>query len=426
MSKTHIVKSGETLTGISVKYYGTYSKWTSIRDANPQLANRKKAVDGSPLIFPNDKLLIPQDSTRAASTVSDTPVVMDEYGDQEISIYIDGKLYTGFTGYTLQEPMDGFAAFSFSTVWDDEDNELRKAFKPFVYKECAVYFSGNLVFKGSLLMSAPEVTSEAKVLTIQGYPVCGALNDCHIPATKYPLSYSDMTLKEIADDICEPFGVKCEFPDGAGDSFKRVEAENDETVLDFLSGLGSQRGLFYTNTSDGALCFFKPSVQSTTVTYKEGQLPFISCRPQFDSQKLYSHITGYTKTDLEGDSASYTYENKYLIDAGVFRPYSFVSNDADEGNLEDIVKAKAAQMIFSACKYELRIVGCTDSDGNKLEKGMSVSVYSPGAMIYKETKFVVSEIKIVRSDTEGVQSTLQLVLPESLSGNFPEVLPWEE
>lgn len=34
---SHVVKSGDTLTGIASKYLGSASKWTKVRDANPCL-----------------------------------------------------------------------------------------------------------------------------------------------------------------------------------------------------------------------------------------------------------------------------------------------------------------------------------------------------------------------------------------------------
>ena len=61
MSKTHTVKSGDTLGKISIQYYGRLTKWNDIVKANPQLAGRKTAPDGSPLIFAGDVLLIPED-----------------------------------------------------------------------------------------------------------------------------------------------------------------------------------------------------------------------------------------------------------------------------------------------------------------------------------------------------------------------------
>jgi len=58
-NKKHTVKSGDTLGAISILYFGTFSKWNEIVKANPQLAGRKTAIDGSPLIYVGDVLTIP-------------------------------------------------------------------------------------------------------------------------------------------------------------------------------------------------------------------------------------------------------------------------------------------------------------------------------------------------------------------------------
>ena len=57
---------------------------------------------------------------------------------------------------------------------------------------------------------------------------------------------------------------------------------------------------------------------------------------------------------------------------------------------------------------------------------MSVSILSPGAMIYRETKFQVDQVQLIRSDSEGNQAVLKLILAGSRDGKIPEVLPWEE
>lgn len=44
---------------------------------------------------------------------------------------------------------------------------------------------------------------------------------------------------------------------------------------------------------------------------------------------------------------------------------------------------------------------------------MSVSVYAPGAMIYRETKFQVEKVELIRSDTEGNQAVLSLIYQEA-------------
>lgn len=426
MSKSHTVRAGDTLAAIATKYMSSASAWTQIRDANPILSNRKKASDGSPVIYPGDVLIIPENVSVPANVVSHVPHVLDTDSDQDISILINGKLYTGFTGYRLQFNTDTLDAFSFSAPWDDDDPALHEAFKPFRFSRCSVYYDRNLVFAGTLLSSAPEVSPDSRTITIQGYPVCGVLNDVCLPSTKFPPSYNGMNLQQIADDCCGPFGITTDFSTTPGESFESVEYEPGKKIFEFLKGLAEQRGFIFTNTPAGMLKFWIPPVEPVTATFKEGDAPFISCKPSFSAQNMYSHITGYTKTDAENDSASFTYENKYLIKAGIFRPTSFVSSDGNQASIEAEVMAKAGRMYASCMSYQITVHGHKDRNGNLYRKNMSVSVYAPGAMIYRETKFQVDKVELVRSDSEGNQAVLSLILPGSRYGQIPEVLPWEE
>lgn len=424
-NKVHTVVPGDTFVKISTTYYGTYKKWRQIVNSNPQLQGRKTSSDGVPLLYPGDVLIIPQDIKNEAAVSSSEPKFLDELSPDDISITIDGETYTGFTGYTLQLSMDGMDAFSFSAVYDGNDQILNGVFTPFAFKQCGVYFERKLVFSGTLLTPTPEVTPDSKTITIQGYPICGVLNDCNIPVSKFPPSYSGMTLEEIASDICEPFNINTNFEDSSGEAFSKIEVEPTDKILDFLKKLSEQRNLLFTNDSKGMLKFYKAKAEDVSATFQEGEIPFISCKPNFKTQEMYSHITGFTKTDKNNDSAQFTYENNFLIKKGVFRPISYVISDATNANLSDCVRVKVGQMMANCVSYELTVVGCTDPDGNLYHKGMCISLVAPGAEIYRETKLQVRNLTIKRSDTEGVQTTMELVLPESFTGSIPEVLPWE-
>lgn len=432
MSKTYVVVPGDSLVKISTKQYGTYQNWRQILNSNPQLAGRKTSVDGVPLIYPGDVLIIPAETDLPAKMTQSSPELIsksinpEDAAEDEFSIFVDGKLYGGFTGYTIKMSMDSLDVFSFEAPWDDSDTSVHKAFAPFTYKECAVYYNRRLLFLGRLLASAPSVTADSKTINLQGYPMCGTLNDCDIPVSKYPPSYNGMTLQQIAEDICEPFGIKVSFSEDSGAPIEKVEYSIGTKILDFLKKLAEQRNFVFTNDSEGNLFFWKVPEESTRVSFKEGELPFISCKVDFKQQEMYSHLTGFTKTDKKNAAAQYTYENKFLIKNGVFRPKSFVCEDVDSNGLEKAVKAKAGQMFVNCCSYELKVYGCTDKDGEIYSKGMSVSVYSPSAMIYRETKFQVQELEIKRSDTEGIVTTFRLMLPDSINGTVPSVLPWVE
>ena len=430
MLDSWIVSPGDTLSKIALKAYGDPSQWPKIVKANPQLSTRGKAIDGSPFIFPGDNLVVPQEpeaATETASAVEDTPpVVMDWEAEQDMALKINGKNFTGWTGWTLVLNAQGVDGFSFSSTWNEKNDEQKKAFKPFSFAKAEAAFKGGLIFKGRTMPAMPSVQPDAQTINVQGQPLCGALIDSCLPASLFPAEFSGLNLKKIAETVCEPFGVNVKVDGDIGADFEKAACEVGDKAWDFLAKLAKQRGLYLTNASDGSLLIYKPQAGGAAASFKQGEAPFVSCVPQFDGQKIYSHITGWTKTTEKDDSESKTFEFKPLSDKGVLRCYNKTIDDADGGSLENSVKALAADMLANCIKYTLTISGITDADGNLWQKNMAVSVEAPGAGIYKETKFIVDSVKLTRDDQNGERAEFTLVLPESRSGEIPEAFPWEE
>lgn len=429
MPKVHTVASGDLLWKISVKYYGIPEKWPDIVNANPQLKGRKTASDGSPIIRIGDNLIIPdtlEPKENKAPIQAKQTIVLDEKAKKDLAIFCDGKKFTGFTGYTVVCSVDTFDAFSFSSTWDSTNKDLRELFRPFIYKECEVYFDGDLIFKGRLLPAVPNVSPDSKTITVQGYPLCGVLNDSTLPDSLYPPEYNGLDLKQIAENIAGAFSVNVQAKTDVGDAFNSVEIAPEDKILDFLKKLAEQRGVFLSNAQDGSLLIWKPEQEEVSATFKEGEQPFISCVPTLDGQKMYSHVTGFTKVDADNDSEKYTFENDYLIKHGVLRCYSKVMQDVEAGGLENAVKAMAGRMFASAVKYTLTVAGCRDKNGKLYRKNMMVSVLAPDAEIYKETKLQVDEVQLKRSESEGEQTVFSLVIPGSRTGELNGGFAWEE
>jgi len=426
MSKVHNVQQGDTLGAIAIRYLGGSSKWTRITGANPQLSNRKRAADGSPFIYPGDTLIIPEDQTesRPASAATKTPIVLSDK-EQDVSIILDGQKFTGFTAYTLTLSYDSFDTFSFSAPHDPEIKELREVITPFAFKPCEVYYNDVLMFKGTLLTPDPELTDTSSEITLQGYPLCGVLNDCMVPPTKYPLQCMGINMKGIADAACEPYSIPVIFDGEVGPNFTEVSIEPTDKILDFLTRLAKQRNLLFTNNEKGQLVFFNPKTEKAFVSFVEGKSPLISVKPKFSAQDFFSHITGFGKTDAEYPSLSYTFENKYLINKGIMRHQSLTIEDSENiSDLENAVKAHAGRMFADCVNFELLCENHVNENGEVFQKGMNVCVSSPSAMILRETNFIARTIKLART-TEGKTSTLSLVLPGSYTGEIPEALPWE-
>jgi prophage tail gpP-like protein len=83
-------------------------------------------------------------------------------------------------------------------------------------------------------------------------------------------------------------------------------------------------------------------------------------------------------------------------------------------------------MFANACSYELVVQGHKSKDNKRWAKNTLISVMAPGAMIYKDTTFLIKKCRTLKNSKSGSTTELSLVLPSSYSGEMPEVIPWED
>jgi len=427
MNRTYTVQKNDVLAKISTKFYGVPNKYNLIVNANPQLLGRGKALDGTPLINKGDILIIPDETENIINQTQKEkiPEKVKSVSDNAISILIDNTLFSFWTEYSITFEIDTFDTFSFSAPFDSDLQIYREAFRPFNYKPVAIYYGQDLIFTGVLLADETTLEPDEKSISIVGYSKPGILNDCHMPISSFPLEFNNQTLKQISPIVCKPYGIISSFLSPVGNPFEKVSIDIETDIFSFLSGLAEQRGLLISNNVKGELIYYKSQTGNSVASFKQGELPFMSCSNSFDYQSFYSHITGITQTTEEKKSASYTYINNYLVKKGIMRCFNFIAEDTKDSEIKQATLSMAGRMFGESASYELTIQGHRDKDGNLLKKNTIVSVLSPGAMIYRETNFLIKSLTMSRNN-EGDITEMELVLPGSYSGRIPEVFPWEE
>ena len=100
-------------------------------------------------------------------------------------------------------------------------------------------------------------------------------------------------------------------------------------------------------------------------------------------------------------------------------------DDATSGNNVDVVSARMGRMFGNAVSYNVSLPTWRDFSGDLWDVNTVVNLLAPGAMVYRLTRLIVRQVKLVR--TEGTETALlNCVLPGAFSGKIPEALPWEE
>ncbi len=437
MAKIHkVVTSREDVKKISLYYYGTDANYYNIVQTNSTLKERvlsgKTTLEGLPILYPGDVLLIPGETKDAVNILDEEPprntitknkLLEKEVEKNALTLVIDSKQYTFFTDYTIKSSIDSFDIVELTSPYFDTD-EYRSRFRPFSYKDVNVYYGNDLFMVGTLLAPQASIEPDSEVLTISIYPKCGVLNDCNMPISAYPIEFNGLNLKQIAENIASIFSIGVEFDGNPGYPFEKVAIEPSDTPLQFLIGLAKERGFLITNNTYGDLKIWKADKGSKAIDFiSAGKTPFVSCSPKFDPQIFFSEVTGLTGETEISSSEIYTWKNPFLT--GVFRPKVIELDDSEEIDLEQTVQSYAGRMFAQAGTYELKLNSHRNRKDEYWKANTCISVFSEKSNIYTKTKFIIPSVILSRSADEGDTATLSLVLPGAYSGELPTTVPWE-
>ena len=406
MSKSYTVKAGDTLESIARVCYGDEKQASLIRGANPDTS---VLIVGS-LLFTPDQQGVNGDATPPQSGVN------------EVSVLIGGKWFKYWTSISITQSIDAFSTVSLTAPFEASREEFRNLFRPFTFADISVYVGSELLFSGTMIGVTPEISPKSKRVSVTCYSKAGVLNDCTAPASAFPLEFNKQTLYQIAEKLCEPFGINVVYDDDTIEYFESVACKPDKRIFSFLSKLAGERGLIISNESDGSLLFHRSvSGGNPVAILRQGESPLIDVTPQFNPQSYYSHITGLESVKVGSDGAKYTVKNYYL--EKVLRPLSFSVDNTDGGNTKAAVNSKIGRMFGNMASYTAKVCTWRDPKGELWRPNTTIELKAPDAMIYRPYEFIIRKVKFVKESSEFAE--LDLVVIGSFSGEIPESLPWE-
>lgn len=339
--------------------------------------------------------------------------------DDIFKLVIGSDEFKFWDSVSLTRNFDTFDTFAFSAPYGKE-SLLRKIIKPLEFKEGKLYIDEQLISTITMVDVNPNLDNPINV-DVSGYAAPGVLNDCNIENVNLPIQYDGQTLQQIADTICGYFGLKTFFSGKSGAPFEKVKVEPDEKPFDFLIKLAKQRGFLISSTALGKMLFRKASTNPKSTTLKQGHTPLLSVTPNISPQQYYSEITGLGAGSILKDPETVTIKNPFL--SGVKRPFTFkVKNGLTGADLQNAVKWKMGTMFGTAIQYTATVQGLRDERGRIWETNTAIDLTAPGAYIDNETRFLIKNLSFDRTSTI---TTMNLVLPESYTGEIPKRLPWD-
>lgn len=360
--------------------------------------------------------------------INATPDTVINGYSNEVALMVNGTPFRLWDDLEITRSFDTVAdTFSLICPFNPEIKRTRQTFQPFKYQECGVYIGGEKVLTGNIINIEATSNANSRVLKIDGYSKPGILNDCSVPPTSWPVSINGLNLKEIADRLCKDYGIIVMFEGSPGAKFSardKIEIESDKKIIDFLIDIAKLRGFLISSNVDGKLLFRKTPVGMATVKLEEGKNPLLSATCSFKGQSRYSHVTLLKSNNRFGAGQSTTVEDEELKKNAIVRHNISNAEDTEMGNLKTAALARMGRIIADSINLSCSLSGWRRYDNGALWKaGDLVDFFSMGNMIYKNTTFLVRDVKFIKK-SDSLTCDLSLVLPEAYSGAIRKVFPW--
>lgn len=409
MPKEHVIQPGDSLPRLAEHYYGDARKWPAIERASTFESGRGQYIK------PGEIAIIPD---LEGETIGDYEPT--EVGDDDVSLTVGGRQFTGWTGVSITLNEDSIAAgFSLTAPFDPEREDLRTQLRPFAYRMARVFIGNELVLKGTIEKIAPTLTADDRSVTITGRSTTGAMVDCSIEGQGS--EFRGQSLKTIVTWIGNLFGVTVVDNTADTGEINETRPEPGETAFDFVNRLAKSKGRLLSADPRGILTISTPSAAPTPVaSITEGAHPLLSASADYDGTRRYSKYITYA--DIDGDPGL----KGQAEDTGVaiYRPTRF---EAD-ANVDDLTAAAEWQRsldLVGATRLRVTLAGWRRPDGKLWRNSDVVTAQIPSVMIYSDTRFRIAGATLRIDENRGRITELRLVLPEAYTREMPGAYPWD-
>jgi prophage tail gpP-like protein len=344
----------------------------------------------------------------------------------ELSLEIDGKNFRFWTEITVSLRIDGFDSVTFSAPFDPSDPVQRATFRPFSYKKVRVLTAGTALFTGVMMGIAPTSDATETSVTVECYSGGAILEDAHMPASHYPLEFSKLTLRQIGEKLCIPFGLSVSLAGDEGSKFDKVKLKVSDKVGPFLAELAKQRGKILSSTPDGGIVFRNSHIGTAApiARLEHGREPVTGVTPTFAPQEYFSEVTCVAKTKRGRKGSQFTAKNTFLSGTGVVRPSVIELDDTDPGDIQVATNARIGRMYGNAAGYEVGLATWLTPDKRLYQPDDVVTLLAPRVMVYRETSLLVRAVELHQDKDQSKTAKLGLVLPGAFSGEQPKEEPW--
>lgn len=327
-----------------------------------------------------------------------------------------------FNGFNVSLRYDSIAsAFSFNFFFNPNNIEHKEMACVGHYHIATIEHNNELLLTGYVLSEKFNDSPAKKLSGFGGYSLPGVLEDCEIPPSLYPLQSDGLSLKEIAEKIIQPFGLKMIIDPAVSSKmnavYEKTTAGASQNIKSYLTELAAQKNIIISHNEKGNLLFTEAKIKKPILNF-DGGIPFTSMELSFNGQAMHSEITVIKQAGKDGGNAGQsTVKNPFV-------PYVFRPKVVTQSSGDDIDTELAAKNIRAAELKNLKLTIVTDRwevEGKVIKPNNLISVTNPEVYLYKKTDWFIEQVDLAGDNTKTT-ATLTCVLPDVYNGQEPNYI----
>lgn len=238
-------------------------------------------------------------------------------------------------------------------------------------KTVEIYTDDNvLVLKGEVVSVVPDgLSATPGNVSISGWSKAGIIENVHPSEDDYPLQKRNLNLEDIHLELLRKYEIGiARFGSDYGRSFKPfpvIKIDPNETIMDILTKLAMQRGLFMSHVADGDILYIADVLAQSKKVDISKQIK--SFKPDYNIADIHSPITVRLQATAENDGIQRTYTNPFVKK---HRPFTYNMQDGDGESIDLFAKKLiSAEMLNISATVEtehyLEIMTRFEADGNE-------------------------------------------------------------
>lgn len=410
--RQYVVNQDGDLDEMATQAYGDPGGSAKIWGAN-RPRKSKSVKRGEVFIIPGEK---PADQLTGKAPEDFTVII----GGVEVPI-MSGRIVR-----TMDTGADGWSG---KIAWEPgQYREIDRVTRPYGYERTAAYLGNELQVAGCLYTVSPEMDHSGLSKELIGYSfTVDAIDSSMLP----PYQSENITLKQLANELCGPLGIKAVFEADFGGAFTRTCADEGEKIFEHLAKLAAQRGGLVSNTRQGDMLFHRAKTEQVPVgTLEESQPLVMGWKAVYDGRKRYHaykcitqglkgrstapEIWGSTPT---GPAVKRSPPSVTALDTGCPRPrwLTFKADDVTQGNVKNAANWKRNRHFIDALTLPFPVSSWYAPNGKLWDTNTLVTIVSRTLGVPRGFTFLIRHVEF-EFDHKGRTAMLYVVPPEAYSG----------